>query len=68
VSLRVKKGTVIVVTDIEYGATFTGDPNLILDDDVVLITVRDDATMEERIEMAAKAADIVRARSGEPAS
>lgn len=67
-SIRIEKDVVFVITDAEYGATFTGDPNLIIDDRAVIVTVHDAATMEERIAMAARAADIVRARSGEAAS
>jgi len=55
--IRVKAGAVLVITDKEYGATFTGT-QVWVDEEAIVLTVRDDATMEQRLEMAAKAAAI----------
>lgn len=61
--MRVDDDAVLVITDKEYGATFTV-PNVRVGERVVILTVRDDATHEQRLAMAEKAAEIVRARTG----
>ena len=59
--VQIKADSVLVITDKEFGALLTGG-NVLIRERVVLLTVRDDATMEERSVMAAKAAEIVSAR------
>jgi len=60
--MRVDDDAVLVITDKEFGAALTG-PNVRLGERVVILTVRDDATHEQRLAMAEKAAEIVRART-----
>ncbi len=59
-SVQIKADSVLVITDTEFGAFLTGG-NVLIRERVVLLTVRDDATMEERTAMAARAADILAA-------
>ena len=59
--------SIMLVTDRQYGATFTGATRLQLDDRAIVFTVRDDATMAERIAMAKQIAAVVAARKEAPA-
>jgi len=62
VAVKVRRGAVLVLTDREYGATFTGADHLDIYDDAIILTVRDDASEEQRDAARKRAAEIVAAR------
>lgn len=59
---RIEEDAVLVITDKEYGVLLSGGSARI-SERAVILTVRDDATMEQRLAMAQRAAEIVAARS-----
>ena len=61
-SVKLDKGVVFVITDKEFGVLFGSTPNLHAKDYATVLTVRDDATMEERLAAMKEAAAIVAAR------